>query len=119
MAPLRWGEAGDVEMVGREFDLILASDVVYHDHLYEPLLQTLQSLLLGDGEGSKMAMLMAHLRRWKKEAAFFKKAKKVFEVEVLHVDRPCDGSRVGVVVYRFAAKRVRKPNVVSGTAKGA
>lgn len=118
VAPLRWGEADDVEKVGREFDLILASDVVYHDHLYEPLVKTLQNLLLGDGQG-RMVMVMAHLRRWKKESAFFKKAKKVFEVEVLHVDRPCDGSRVGVIVYRFAGKQVRKLNVVSGSAKGA
>ncbi|KAL6222415.1 hypothetical protein ACLB2K_005807 [Fragaria x ananassa] len=44
VAALRWGEA-----IGREFDLVLASDVVYHDHLYEPLLKTLSFLLLGEG----------------------------------------------------------------------
>lgn len=105
VASLRWGEADDVELIGREFDLILASDVVYHNHLYDPLLQTLRFLLL-DGENTKkeMVFVMAHLRRWKKESAFFKKAKKLFEVEVLHVDSPCQGSRVGVVVYRFARK---------------
>ncbi|RDX64517.1 Protein-lysine methyltransferase METTL21D, partial [Mucuna pruriens] len=107
VAPLRWGHVDDVEAIGREFDLILASDVVYHDHLYEPLLETLRLVMLGGGEereGKKMVFVMAHMRRWKKESAFFKKAKKHFNVDVLHTDTPCDGSRVGVVVYRFVAK---------------
>ncbi|KAF3439339.1 hypothetical protein FNV43_RR17616 [Rhamnella rubrinervis] len=64
----------------------------------------------GDGDGPPEEV--------ERESAFFKKAKKVFEVEVLHVDRPCDGSRVGVIVYRFAGKQGRKLNVVSGSAKG-
>ncbi|KAI9070877.1 hypothetical protein K1719_047167, partial [Acacia pycnantha] len=99
VAPLRWGHADDVEVIGRDFDLILASDVVYHDHLYEPLLQTLSMLLLGDRR-KKTMFVMAHLRRWKKESVFFKKARKLFNVDVLHLDNPCEGSRVGVVVYR-------------------
>ncbi|KAM5576169.1 protein N-lysine methyltransferase METTL21A [Rosa sericea] len=101
VAALRWGEAEDAEAIGREFDIVLASDVVYHDHLYEPLLKTLSFLLLGEG---RVVFVMAHLRRWKKESAFFKRARKLFEVEVLHVDRPCQGSRVGVTVYRFTGK---------------
>ncbi|KAI9088940.1 hypothetical protein K1719_029219 [Acacia pycnantha] len=103
VAPLRWGHADDVEVIGRDFDLILASDVVYHDHLYEPLLQTLSMLLLGDRR-KKTMFVMAHLRRWKKESVFFKKARKLFNVDVLHLDNPCEGSRVGVVVYRFVGK---------------
>ncbi|KAK7360008.1 hypothetical protein VNO77_01980 [Canavalia gladiata] len=108
VAPLRWGHADDVEAIGREFDLILASDVVYHDHLYEPLLETLRLMMLGKGEEKegkgKMVFVMAHMRRWKKESVFFKKAKKHFHVDVLHTDTPCNGSRVGVVVYRFHSK---------------
>ena len=103
VAPLRWGHADDVELIGREFDLILASDVVYQDHLFEPLLQTLRLLLLGDDQ-TKKVFLMAHLRRWKKESMFFKKANKLFEVDVLHVDDPFEGSRVGVILYRFVGK---------------
>lgn len=108
VAPLRWGQADDVNLIGRDFDLILASDVVYHDHLFEPLLETLRLLLLVDHktqtEKKEAVFVMAHLRRWKKDSVFFKKAKKLFQVEVLHVDRPSQGSRVGVVVYRFAKK---------------
>ena len=90
VAPLRWGEDDDVEVIGREFDLVLASDVVYHDHLFEPLIQTLRFLLNGGHE--KKVFLMAHLRRWKKDAAFFKKAKKFFDVETIHTDPPKEGS---------------------------
>ncbi|KAI9166002.1 hypothetical protein LWI28_024538 [Acer negundo] len=110
VAPLRWGEAGDVEAIGGEFDLIIGSDVVYHDHLFEPLLETLR-LLLNSNSGEKKKksckFVMGHLRRWKKEAAFFKKAKKLFQVETIHVDRPCDGARIGVVVYCMTGKAKR------------
>lgn len=102
VAPLRWGEAGDVEGLCRDVDLVLASDVVYHEHLYDPLLKTLRLILLGK-EG-KSVFLMAHLKRWKKESIFFKKARKVFDVDVVHCDDPQEGSRIGVVVYRFSPK---------------
>lgn len=111
-APLRWGEEEDMEVIGRDYDLVLASDVVYHDHLYDPLMKTLRFLLCGGGE-KEVVFVMAHLRRWKKDSAFFKKAKKLFDVETLHVDQPKDGSRTGVVVYRFVAK---SRNLVSNNA---
>ncbi|AEE78718.1 putative lysine methyltransferase, S-adenosyl-L-methionine-dependent methyltransferase [Arabidopsis thaliana] len=102
VASLRWGEIDDVESLGQNVDLILASDVVYHVHLYEPLLKTLRFLLL---EGSsERVFLMAHLKRWKKESIFFKKARRFFDVDVIHCDDPQEGARIGVVVYRFAPK---------------
>lgn len=114
VAPLRWGEAeaDDVEVVGREFDAVLASDVVYHDHLFDPLLLTLRLFLNSrepqpEPEPKKKKMMnfvMAHLRRWKKDSVFFKKAKKLFDVEIIHADRPCNGARLGVVVYRMTGK---------------
>ncbi|KAL2333703.1 hypothetical protein Fmac_014916 [Flemingia macrophylla] len=103
VAALRWGDAGDVAAIGREFDLIVASDVVYHDHLYEPLLETLRLMMAG-GSGSEVAFLMAHMKRWKKESAFFKKARKHFNVDVLHTHTPSHPSRVGVLIYRFLPK---------------
>ena len=59
--------------------------------------------LLLSGE-KKIVFLMAHLRRWKKESAFFKKARTLFCVKVIHADSPSDGSRVRVLVYRFTPK---------------
>ncbi|KAI3451698.1 hypothetical protein Pfo_008363 [Paulownia fortunei] len=98
-AALKWGDTKDMEGIGREYDVILGSDVVYHDHLYEPLLETLRFFLLGSGQ--KVVFLMGHLKRWKKESAFFKKANKFFDVEVIHTDSPSSGARVGVTVYQF------------------
>ncbi|CAN1190626.1 Protein-lysine methyltransferase METTL21C [Linum perenne] len=112
VAPLRWGEADDVDRVGCGFDLVVASDVVYHDHLYDPLLKTLRLLLLE----RKTAFVMAHLRRWKKEAVFFKRARKSFDVEVLYVDGPTDGRRLGVTVYRFVAKGKKMAATVTAIA---
>lgn len=102
VAALQWGDIQQMEAVGREYDVILGSDVVYHDHLYDPLLETLRFFLLGSEK--KLVFLMAHLKRWKKESAFFKKAKKIFDVEVIHRDSPIDGSRVGVAVYKFVRR---------------
>ncbi|KAL2928565.1 Protein-lysine methyltransferase METTL21C [Bienertia sinuspersici] len=80
-AELAWGDVDQMETIGREYDVIVGSDVVYHDHLYEPLLNTLKFLLVKD----EMVFLMAHLKRWKKETVFFRKAKKLFEVDVIIV----------------------------------
>lgn len=102
---LRWGCREDVE--GLEFDLVMASDVVYHDHLYQPLLDTLAWLLLAPaGPSAGGGFLMAHLRRWKKETVFFGKARKMFRVTVVHAAPPAAGARRGVVVYHFARKEV-------------
>lgn len=100
-----------MELLGRDVDLVVASDVVYHDHLYEPLLKTLRLMVAAKGlEGKRLVFLMAHLRRWKKESAFFKKARKVFDVDVIHTDAPRVGARSGVMVYRFVAKQSPNQN---------
>ncbi|KAL6008744.1 hypothetical protein ACLOJK_021970 [Asimina triloba] len=100
---LRWGEFEDMASFGLQFHLLLASDVVYHDHLFEPLLQTLSFFLQGG-----VQLLMAHLRRWKKDSIFFRKARKLFDVTMIHRDDPLPGSRTGVVIYHFAPKGQNK-----------
>ncbi|KAL1541857.1 protein N-lysine methyltransferase METTL21A-like [Salvia divinorum] len=102
VAALSWGDAAQMESVGGDFDVVLGSDVVYHDHLYEPLLQTMRFLLLG--REREVVFVMAHLKRWKKESAFFKKANKFFHVEIVHRDSPSGGDRVGVNVYTFVRR---------------
>ncbi|KAJ4974430.1 hypothetical protein NE237_007604 [Protea cynaroides] len=100
VATLRWGETEDMKSTGHEFDLLLASDVVYHDHLFDPLLKTLQFYLRNN-----TVFVMAHLRRWKKkDSIFFKKARKLFNIDMIHSDPPSPGSRIGVAVYRFVKK---------------
>ncbi|GAB4849155.1 hypothetical protein Ancab_003963 [Ancistrocladus abbreviatus] len=104
VAELRWGDIDHMEAIGRDFDVILGTDVVYHDHLYEPLIETLKYFLNGGEREKETVFLMAHLKRWKKESTFFKKARKLFHVEVIHKDSPSDGKRIGVIVYRFLRK---------------
>ncbi|XP_047955894.1 protein N-lysine methyltransferase METTL21A-like [Salvia hispanica] len=104
VAALSWGDEAQMEEVGTKFDVVLGSDVVYHDHLYEPLLQTLRFLLLGREREREVVFVMAHLKRWKKESAFFKKANKFFHVEIVHRDSPTNGDRVGVNVYTFVRR---------------
>ncbi|XP_024357031.1 uncharacterized protein [Physcomitrium patens] len=108
--PLRWGVEEDAKnFVSPPPDLILASDCVYYDTLFEPLMQTLK-WLCGIGEGEKETpgigspvVLVAHLRRWKKDGQFFRMAAKCFNVEVVH-RHPLVNSRVGVVVYKLTRK---------------
>ncbi|GAU49353.1 hypothetical protein TSUD_191800 [Trifolium subterraneum] len=57
-APLRWGHDADVEMIGNEFDVVIASDVVYHDFLFDPLIETLRLMLIG----KKIVFVMAHMK---------------------------------------------------------
>lgn len=108
-AALAWGDISHMEAVGRDFDIVIASDVVYHDHLYDPLIQTMRYLLIGCGDGderkpSPMKFVMAHLKRWKKESSFFKKARKLFDVEIIHSDSPSERARRGVSFYQFTRK---------------
>ncbi|KAK4346848.1 hypothetical protein RND71_033187 [Anisodus tanguticus] len=65
--------------------------------------QHMRFFLLGGGK--KIAFVMAHLTRWKKESVFFKRAKKLFDVQIIHTEPPSNGSRIGVVVYLFTGKR--------------
>ncbi|KAJ4781105.1 Protein-lysine methyltransferase METTL21E [Rhynchospora pubera] len=100
---LRWGDEQDAADVTstEKFDLVVGSDVVYYEELIEPLLKTVEVFAKGE-----TAFVMAHLRRWKKrDATFFRKARKNFIVEVLHKDPPLPEWRSGVAVYRLTAKK--------------
>ncbi|WVZ66401.1 hypothetical protein U9M48_015621 [Paspalum notatum var. saurae] len=107
VVPLPWGDAAAMEEVAAAaseaapFDLVVASDVVYYEALVDPLIETLRFFVKGD-----VVFLMAHMRRWKRtDKKFFAKARKAFDVEVVHEDPPLEGWRHGPVVYRFTAKK--------------
>ncbi|KAG0626091.1 hypothetical protein M758_2G101500 [Ceratodon purpureus] len=108
--PLRWGVKEDVGVFSSQPpDFILASDCVYYDTLFEPLMQTLKWLFgVGEGEKEKGAvgpvLLLAHLRRWKKDGQFFRMAAKWFNVEVVYKHPPPENVRIGVIVYKFTRK---------------
>uniref|UniRef100_A0A0E0LME5 Uncharacterized protein n=1 Tax=Oryza punctata TaxID=4537 RepID=A0A0E0LME5_ORYPU len=100
---LPWGDAAAMETVAAasRFDLVVASDVVYYEELVDPLIETLRFFVKGE-----VVFVMAHMRRWKRtDKKFFAKARKVFDVEVVHEDPPLEGWRHGPVVYRFTEKK--------------
>jgi hypothetical protein len=148
--PLSWGRKQDVDRLVRQngaFDLILASDVVYYNTLFEPLLATLRWLsgrqlrtaaideaalsqkhdTSGSNGSEKLqiegqefvkvspsqegqttkkqgTVLIAHLRRWKKDAKFFKRASKYFDVQVVYSHPAPQGARKGVEVFKLISK---------------
>ncbi|KAK6936099.1 Lysine methyltransferase [Dillenia turbinata] len=55
VAELDWGNKDHIEAVGPPFDYIIGTDVVYAEHLLEPLLQTIHAL-----SGPKTTVLIGH-----------------------------------------------------------
>lgn len=99
--PLRWGDADSaarvLESMGSSAgqpvcDLIVAADVVYHEHLIDPFIATL--ITLTDPEhgltvsGPKRApplIVISYVQRFKRAKVFLKKVRKLFHVEVVPV----------------------------------
>eukprot|EP00981_Chlorochromonas_danica_P002327 scaffold448_cov135-Ochromonas_danica.AAC.2 len=72
-AVLEWGNIDQAAQVddylehGQRKLLIIASDVVYFEHLFEPLASTIRFLC----ERLGATVLLAHFKRWKKDQKFF------------------------------------------------
>ena len=87
-APLSWGDAAAAtdlletcRAAGRPVRLILGADIVYHEHLVDPLLATLTALTEPPPDGSPPpAILLTYVQRFKRAKAFFHKAAKAFDV---------------------------------------
>lgn len=113
--PLSWGEPESASEVirscdeafndggrfTRRCDLIVAADVVYHEHLIDPLISSLASLTAPgsglvtvahgtDGAPRAPPILISYVQRFKRAKRFFTKARKWFTVEEVHVDPVVD-----------------------------
>lgn len=100
---LAWGFEEDW-MIGADdgsrFDLVLGSDVIYHQTLIQPLVKTAKFFARGN-----VGFVMAYMKRWKKrETMFMKMVSKFFDVQLLHQDPLLNNHRTGVIVYRFVSK---------------
>ena len=84
-------------------DLVLASDVVYWEHLHAPLLRTLHDLT----ERTDVPVLMAHLRRRRADKHFFREAARTLTVTLVS-ELPVPTFRRRIQIYRFG-RRVRVP----------
>jgi predicted nicotinamide N-methyase len=83
--PLYWGNKEQLEVVLSQFEentsstrLVIASDCVYWRNLFQPLLMTLTALI-----HRGYHVIIAHVKRWKKDNLFFSNSKKIFDVELL------------------------------------
>lgn len=86
--PLAWGVESDVAALRSSLtrfpDVILGADVVYHDHLIEPLLNTLKWLTNRDDTTGRdpPVIVISYVQRFKKAKRFLKLAKKSFDVTI-------------------------------------
>ena len=122
---LCWGVAEDVEKTLRLFHqfipssapsvlslpsqlplLVIASDCVYWEHLFQPLYETLLYLTRHGCH-----VIISHVRRWKRDSKFFQLCTKTMLVEKLHeqldyVTEEFDGSKRRRLqrIYRIQAK---------------
>lgn len=74
---LCWGDDTDVlsifeDSVIGEPTVAIAADVIYWEELFAPLLQTIRDLLL-----RKCPVIIAHVKRWKRDEKFLQMAKKM------------------------------------------
>lgn len=81
---LAWGQADDLENVMSRIPpgaqvYCIAADCVYWECLFQPLFDTVKSLVITHG----VDIIIAHVKRWKKDEQFFKMCRKAMNVEVL------------------------------------
>lgn len=116
---LCWGISADVDRSLRLFPtllptsqlplLVIASDCVYWEHLFQPLYDTLLYLI----NHYKCHIIISHVRRWKRDAKFFQMCSKTMLVEKLHeeldyITEEFDGSKRRRLqrIYRIQAKQL-------------
>lgn len=116
--PLSWGEEFSYEAIKSFFaksfgersgrprcDLIIAADVVYHEHLIDPFIETLVSLtddktgfcagLCGSdsSEGSSATpplVLISYVQRFKRAKRFLSRARRWFDIEAISLPAVID-----------------------------
>ncbi|CAM9326309.1 unnamed protein product, partial [Phaeothamnion confervicola] len=74
-APAAWQD--DVRFAN--CDVVVAADCVYWESLFVPLLDTLSWFTAGGA-----TVILAHVRRWKRDARFFRACARRMSVECLH-----------------------------------
>ncbi|XP_069020127.1 protein N-lysine methyltransferase METTL21A [Embiotoca jacksoni] len=84
VSELTWGEGLERYSAGG-FDLVLGADIVYLEHTFVPLLQTLEHLCSGT-----TVVLLACKIRYERDTNFLSMLKQRFRVEEVHYDKQRD-----------------------------
>ncbi|XP_022862166.1 protein N-lysine methyltransferase METTL21A isoform X5 [Olea europaea var. sylvestris] len=106
VAELNWGNADHIRAVVPPFDYIIGTDIVYSEHLLEPLLQTILSL-----SGPKTTILLGYeIRSTNVHEQMLELWKRYFEVKIV----PRAKLRiVKVILLRKGASQLQIPRVKS------
>lgn len=117
-APLWWGNSDHTAALlaaHGPLDAIVAADVVYHEHLIDPLLQALLALTDSAGRATPPPpIILSYVQRFKRAKAFFKKARKWFDVTA-YAYRGGEAGWVAVEAGREDAEEARGGSGSSNT----
>lgn len=92
VAPCVWGE--DCGALKPPYEILLASDVLYHEDSHGPLLATLRDL-----SDTNTRIIFAYERRRKINDRFFKKATKYFDWKLIPATDINPGTEDAVTIY--------------------
>ncbi|KAF0719533.1 Aste57867_977 [Aphanomyces stellatus] len=111
-AVLGWGSATDLAAVMAQMPangprLCIAADCVYWEELFEPFFETVRALVVDHG----VDVILAHVKRWKRDEKFFKLCRKHMTVTQLVEDVGVEmnehtqaSQRVIKRIFRLSAK---------------
>ena len=85
---LEWGNTEHLTNIVNQFNasdniVVIAADCVYWEILFQPLLETIKTFVLQ----YNLHVIIAHVKRWKKDEKFFKLCRKFMTVELLDETR--------------------------------
>jgi predicted nicotinamide N-methyase len=99
---LEWGSKGDMAALNPPFDLVVASDCVYKQDLFTPLLETLEAAV-----GDEGLILLSHKPRGLREEKFFHKLKQRMVVLKVLGPEDLDASFLKSNVFLHLCRRKR------------
>lgn len=111
-APLAWGE--EHEHIARPIDVVVASDVVYWEHLFAPLAQTLNDIC-----SPETVVYLSWQKRRKNDRQFFKMIGKHFTSEEIKC-KPVDAVQMNPnhLKKTHLFKLKKKPTAIKGVSPG-
>lgn len=114
---LNWGEACAPEFLNPPVDIIFASDCVYHEVIFEPLIKTLCEL--SSVSPLTTVTYLGFKKRWRSSKRFFAMAKKKFNLEKVVWNSPNyeKFNRDSMTIYKMTLKQKKQQQTQSQQSK--